>query len=366
MTGYGAPIKRYTTDALQATLLQERHDSAALIKDKELFWALFCKTMCETGKPKLDLSFIQEKDLIVMNAREHAYGSIREAVEGIRQLFERGFNEKRSICILPIHPGVISNYSFIIEPSPNVIDLTHAEETILYTFIDVIRPAMAPLAKKLGAICTPQRIAQKIVYATDLHTTVTTDAFCITWDKKKHLIYPIPPQKPEEGPELCSVLYEQYKQQKLCDFTLVDREGRSVKLHSVILHTYGGESFQKLLTNAMQEKESKTITFPEYSIETLELFAEYLYLGAAAFAEALYAKETADGAALFEFASNWQVLPLIDCATNLISVADIDKEDLESINALAERYNNKHLKQLVAHFKEQQPAPLEAGVEEVD
>ncbi len=352
------PILDHCVDVSQALAYQERHDFGTIVRDKELFWALFCNSMSQVHSANNDVTCRKERSIVTLSARNHTYEGIKNSVEDLRELVEVGFNEKRAVVILPIKS---TDLTFIREPSPTPIIIDHSRSEIASQFFKgCIQPVMPVFIKALQAKHIPQTVTQETIAIIGGENFPGTkrieDAFSIEWDKKVHLIYPIPPQKPVEGPDLRSVLYAWYKQQETssCDFTLVDKNGESIKIHSAVLHAYGAEAFQRLLSQSMVEAKEKTITFPDFTKDVLELFAEYLYLGPAAFTEVLYAKEVADGFALFEFASVWGIQPLVDCATNLISLADLEGDEIDRVEALAEKHNNAHLKKLVEHLRRAQ------------
>lgn len=170
----------------------------------------------------------------------------------------------------------------------------------------------------------------------------------IEWDPDKHLIYPIEPKAILPRDNLQNTMYSAYKNQIMCDYSLVTDDG-IVKIHSVILFTYGGEVIQKILTVNMKESLEKTICFNSFSLNTVKAFVDYIYLGEKAFKPESFLEKDINLCELFEMAHIYQIQPLIDCCTNLFSLFS-SLDDINQIESLADHYENAHLKALYEHL----------------
>lgn len=140
--------------------------------------------------------------------------------------------------------------------------------------------------------------------------------------------------------------YSLYQNQIFCDLKLYHKESGYVHVHSPILCIFGGQLIRELLLSDVKETHEKVIVFSQYSKTTIQAFVDFVYLGGNTFLKKLlHSTARIELFELFEFANVFKVDDLISCCTNLISVF-AQKDDLESIKFLAEKYNNAHLKLL--------------------
>ena len=133
----------------------------------------------------------------------------------------------------------------------------------------------------------------------------------------------------------------------LCDFKILTKTD-VLDVHSNILFINGGDVVQKSMENNFIESEKKMISFENFSSETISDYIKFIYLGAENFFKEYISTEMEEESNIFElfdFANQYQVMPLIDCCTNIISLL-ATKDNADEIQELVTKYNNSHLQEL--------------------
>lgn len=338
----------------------ERKDCESIIKDPDLFWLAYCKTIFPHQNKKDGWSFsvsIEDKN-ISFSGKDHTIEKMQEMIEEIRKFLLEGLESKKNCEILVIER---LGY-FYLRKESEFIDVVHTP--VGYPdgwYHNGIKAALPNLAELCGAIYTEAKKSQLVQVHSLLPAEIkSVPVIRINWQEESHLVYPIPPTFIPEQEEVGKALYCLYQKQQLCDFSLASKDN-TIKVHSSLLYIYGGPVLQKLLTSDMKETVDKVVSFPEYSQNTVQAFIEFIYLGGRGFSEKVVASKNQNTINLFElfdlfeFANTYQVKNLIDCCTNLITLV-ANKQDLKLIQNLADFYDNKHLKQFCDYLSHKENA----------
>ncbi|MDP1608489.1 MAG: BTB/POZ domain-containing protein [Chlamydiales bacterium] len=326
-----------------------------IIKDPDLFWLAFCKASSKIERKPYDLIFsifIQEKTLTI-NGRKDVIFAIQQFIKEMQEFFIKNLDKKNNFTILPILSG--TNY-YISEKAKiiDIIDLTEYRCSLLprvsiTQFENYIRPCMEAFCRSIGASCSNTPVSQKISFHSHFSAiNQEIEAFEINWVKEKRFIYPIDPVKIPPRENLQQSMHSLYRENILCDFSVIAKDG-ALQVHSVIFFTYGGKIIQNMFTHKTKESAEKTISFTDFSLSTVKAFVDFLYLGEKAFEPEAFLERNVNLYELFTMAHLYQVEPLIDSCTNLISLFS-DIEDLEEIKHLVNIYQNKHLEELYKHL----------------
>lgn len=332
------PISIATTSALLA-----RNDFATIIKSTDHFLALFCK-ICAEKKIYTDslriprMEETEDEDTLTVSGSGAYIFDIYNTIEKIRYIFQKYLDEKLSFIIVrnPLPNGMLH----LIEESKEFLKYQCQIDQKLFNTI--IHPCMEQLSASVGATCRLSSVDQG--EASFPRSAVEHLAYSITWRAEPRFLYPIDLKKIPERASAMEELYGRYKTGRLCDFRLQSKEGDEIKMHRIILDIYGGEVLRPFLEGEMKESTEKRIIFSQFSTETLSLVVEYLYRGK----EALSRDDTIDLqqlSPLICFGHMYEVPSLVDCCTNLCC-GIATKVDANTVQALAETYNNRHLNEL--------------------
>lgn len=333
------------SDKLDACL--DKNDFETIIKDKDLFWLTYCKAILpHQNKKDSDLFFVSiEGKNINFSGRKHIVEETQNLIEELRKFFAEGFECKKELEILVVERA--REYYFKKESS--LVDMS-CERKGYSWYHHFVKPALPKLAEFFHALYTEDKKEQQLQWLA--HATMEkVDVIRITWREEFHLVYPIPPKFIPAQEDMSKVFYSLYQEQKLCDFSLISKDG-VIKVHANILYLYGGPALQKLLTSDMKENTNNAVSFAEFSQGTVQAFVDFIYLGGRAFSEKVISsnnKNATDLPELFQFAHTYQIGTLIDCCTNLMSMF-ATKKNLKDLEHLANFYNNSHLKQLCKHL----------------
>ncbi|MBX9743920.1 MAG: BTB/POZ domain-containing protein [Chlamydiales bacterium] len=329
-------------------------DYGKIIEDPDLFWLAFCKASGKIERNPGDFYFsifIREKTLII-NGRKDIIFNIRQFINEMQKFFVKNLDKKSDFIILPICAGV----HYRIREKINVIDIidftNHLFDSNLLDawFKSYIRPCMRHFCELIEAIYSDIVVDQKILFNKLIGVKIEQiEAFKIEWVKENHFVYPIEPVKIPPREDLQQSMYSLYRENILCDFSVIAKDG-ALEVHSAIFFTYGGKIIQNMLTRKMKESTEKTISFTDFSLSAVKAFVDFLYLGEKTFEPKAFLQRSVSLYELFSMAHLYQVEPLIDCCTNLISLFS-DIEDLQEIEHLVNVYKNKHLEELRKHLR---------------
>lgn len=332
-----------------------REDFDKIIEDPEFFWLAFCKAFSQiqnksTRENGIPFSASLSEDTLILSGDKWAISAIQGCIEEIRKFFIKG-KSRGNFSILPI----LIAHDYYLSEKVDTIDLTnHLDPTKIklykFMFEEVIEPAMPNLCASLGAICTNDIFSQKVLIHLDSGiTSREIKALKIEWTDRNRHVYPIPPKVIPERGDPSEFFYSMYKSQTLCDFSLIASDG-VVMIHSLLLLAHGG-AIKGMLH--MKESAERAFRLTKYSMKAVEALIYFLYLGKL---EPEYCQEKEINICeLLDLADMYQIIPLIDCCTNVLSLFS-SLEDLEKITELADRYNNPHLKTLKDYlFKKRYP-----------
>ena len=323
--------------------LLKRRDYLSVINDQQLFWLTFCKA-CPVDMTRKDLFSIKiNSETLVITGRDHIVKNIKKRVEIIRNWFCASVKEKKNFAIAIIH----FTDPYICKDS-EIIDFDECKKVYWYKYF--IKPSLPGLAQLLGMTGEITQTTRFLKYKRSSPHKYEADLFSVRLNRREHFVYPITPKPREIRENTSKVLYDLYKKQICCDIALVSSDKRT-KTHSCMLYAHGGEFFQTLITAGMKETLDGVIVLDEFHSETIHHFVDFVYLGSEALLENVTsASGEVDVFELFRFANQYQIPPLIDCCTNLISLLT-NKEDLDVIRLLSEKYSNEHLKELVVYLQ---------------
>lgn len=337
------------------TTALKKQEYDKILADKELFWALFCKVVTENGSkvtPQNSIGFTRSETSVLFAAMKYPFHEIKNAVESIRQLFEKNATEKRNFTILAIKRGGIT----LKEPSTSAIKADGHGSIIKERYVAYIQPTMALLAKAFGASCEKIKVTQEIISIISTKKK-EVEGWSIKWNSEERYVYPIDPCQTYKSPDMRKALYDMYKDkaQPMCDYSLVAHDGTALKVHSLVLAIYGGDAL-KLAMNQMKEAANKAITIPDASSQTIAHLAEYLYRGPAALEPESLRGQEIDIISLFAIGHRYQIPGLVDSCTNVI-LATSSVKDIESVMDIAATYKNAKLAELGLHLIKQDNAP---------
>ncbi|MFZ0565934.1 MAG: BTB/POZ domain-containing protein [Chlamydiales bacterium] len=174
----------------------------------------------------------------------------------------------------------------------------------------------------------------------------TSENRYVTFD---HFPYPIEPKKipQRDANGHLKAMYSRYQDQTLCDVSIFTKEG-ILKVHSAPLCEYGGKMVKEMILQ--QEPTEKEIRFDEFSLKCVKAFIDFVYLGEKGLEPKSVRERDVDVYELLKMAYTYQVQPLIDCCTNLISLS-ASVNDLEKVKSYADSYKNGHLLELSEFFQ---------------
>jgi len=325
-----------------------REDYGSIIKDPELFLLAFLKALSSVRNKNLITSV--EGNRLTISGDVNCYPQIKKNVEEIRQCFLDGYEKEEDFMILPVKDGY--GYQYYLKPKSPIVTIGEGDVFIPSLWFDsIIKPCMPILSESLGAICYELEVDQTVKYLwTGEQKEEKINAFKIDRISQKNLVYPISPIQIPTRDNFNTFLHSLYQKQELCDLTLVTKDG-DIHMHLLPLFAYGGEMFQKMLTTPMKESQEKVINFELFSKETVEAFVDFIYLGQGGLEAGSFLQKRPDFYELLRMAHTYQVTPLIDHCTNLISLVAF-QEDPQNIKDLAEYYNNDHLRRLYEHLSD--------------
>lgn len=340
--------------------LCEKKDFATILDDPQLFWLLFCREYIDT---KVDHLFqVQKvgskvKISFQKNYCQDVFKFLTQNVDVIRIALKEAMAEGRPFELAFIGRELASSlfgnflpaqaeYDISDMPLINGLQKEYCQAWIL--------PTLPALAQALGVTCTcSQKLVTTIENKTHLRKIVKQEEFHhikFEWNQDVHLVYPIVPKK-IVALDFPSMIERFYQDKKFCDFTLQSVSGSQLPVHGMILQMVGGTFFQTMLATQMEESKSKLIKL-DCSHEVATVFLEFIYRGADKTLDILKKSDNL-GAILFEiftFANQYQIQNLIDASANWITLFT-QAEHLESLQTLAQLYNNDHLKKYCAFLQ---------------
>lgn len=347
--------------------LISRKDYSKIIKSEKLFWGVFCYSTALVDAEKKQVqsghySIVNVNGNLKISARRHILEKVKRAVNEIRLFYVDGLKKKENFQI--VFP-VVTHDVFIraVEETINLDDwLSDKVFKIPNSFFrDWVKPYLQQLSSFVGTEGFIFQKKQKITTGSEFSDREENNvsAFQVTWNKDGYLTYPITPVKVEVDEAAKRVFYPLYRDQILCDLEFLAKKNELiVKTHAAFLYIYGGEMMKTLLMNKMEESLTRKIQFKEFDKPVVRAYSDFIYLSLDDFNKKYSKKGACDLVQLFKLAQMYQLEPLINCCTNLISLLS-GPEDLKAIDGLAKLYENAHLKRLAAYFRE--PKPKSSG-----
>lgn len=332
---YGIGSVKVTEDLC----LQKKYET--LLKSESLFFQLFCRCLSNSQIKEQDgFSSKIENGLIFIEGKEHWIEHVKTTVNKIRLFLVEGYEAKKNV-----EYNIVEYIYKLYFSKPNCDKVIDEKDLKLgidqITYKNCLYPALATLAKSVGAIYSDTTITQQIKrYGCTENKPI--DAGRFEWLSTEVVCYPIMPIKVEKKDGHFSEFYHLQKQGILCDHSLKVNES-IIPIHRTILFLHGGPVFQKLLLNKFIETEKKEIDLGDFSKETVQFFLEYLYTNfeGEKYVDFIIEKEI-NPIELLDFSHRFQIDPLMNLATNVISLRASD-ENRSTIIELAAKYDNKHL-----------------------
>lgn len=450
-----------------------RREFGAIISNREHFLSIFCRIMAGTFTSKEARVTVEDK-MITFLGRKDLLLDLKMAIEELRKLYKKVFDEKRNIVFTTVPLGHKWEEGCVLREYTNrsitikkdlvgaiTIEKDQVGEVrigLSKWFRKYVGPYIEECSKLLHLSCKVSYVQQKI-YWKETSKVCKLIGFFIEWNRTPPFVYQINPcsipkrvvlqdviREYQKSDTLCDVTligneggvikahgvalfpfvnegvrtkllagqkkfryldssaemlqaevttaYQQldqdtdiyfrclYKEQLLCDFSFISKEGEEIKLHKLILHVYGGEVFRTALSGTMVESAEGSIRFPEVSQRALRRLVDYLYLGQQSlmpekvlesvrypvvdsrsvfrqFADIF--SSTADTleqqqarqqqlktdiefelCELIDIGTQWMIPGLVDCCTNIISV--MPQPNVQVIKQLSGLYiDNQHL-----------------------
>lgn len=346
-------------DITNVTHLIQQKDFSAVIKSPALFKTLFYKVIADQN---LDgyIKVKRNREFVTVAAHPDYRAELDKNIEIIRRCFERAHGLKQNFVFC----GVNASSDQVVIESQLKEKYEYGDYFSLSTckirralFADLIMPAMQQVTESLAAHCTITS-EQREVHLKGrlaLSSKVNLDVFSIVWSNREHFVYPVPPTLPQEQPQLSRSLYQFYRapEQPHCDLTIVDKDGRTIKVHSLVLQVCESKRLQSLLPTALASK-GKKLVFDNFGLEAIKKFIDFAYLGHTALDPNNWQTKEISTTGLLPFAHFLEMPAFMDCCTNLLSLTST-KDDAAHIRTLAKLYDNEHLKLLAEYLNGQEP-----------
>lgn len=361
----------YTADQTPQYTKEERETLASnlasrkiipILENKRSFWLLFCNTLKTLSiHPEHSSSMHAwqcKEERVICIGIAHLNSYLQYRMNLIRNALLSGLKERHPTILCPLVQHIYGsiNYLYLIpldkDLKANFSSFDElALESNLPDYSNIFLPCLLALIESLGATLSKQHIQPNILDdpRQDQESQQLLEALYIHFPSRA--VYPIPPLSiiPRTFKEQSQEFYDLFLQQIFCDATLVFFDGE-LKVHALILcASTNGEMLKKALTGPFQESSTKTLDLFEFSMTTGSAFIDFIYLGPDAITPETLKDKNVDVYELLKIAHFYQVLPLINCCTNVISLI-ASKEDAESIGVLADLYENAHLQNLTKYL----------------
>jgi hypothetical protein len=262
------------------------------------------------------------------------------------------------------------DWALISGPLP--LDLS--KEAWTYFFPTLCAPILPVMAEAIGLNYSSEikNIAARSKYNPMEIRNRDASLITLTPNSREHLTYPILPRTFASTATLSEEFLSLFTAKKLTDFSLVSsKDGSAVGVHKVILYLNGGSAVKAMLDGEWKESKSASINL-DYSSQTIELFAEFLYRGPEKFLDYVIelvgktvptagagsvadTQPDPDLAELFTLATMLDVPALADSCTNLLSLLTTEKDlscltELAAINGI-DLAGDTHLAELIRHYE---------------
>ncbi|GAB5411800.1 MAG: hypothetical protein ChlgKO_09140 [Chlamydiales bacterium] len=327
-------------------------DFSAIINDPEYFkTAFFLAAGEEISSGTFSIKL--HSDQLYIESPSYIIGPLLDGLEKIRLIFVKTLEKKLSgIIIYPVNMCGNVYFKKDFKTKIDLIDLmdNRQPQIPISTHLKYLRAGLPLFAKAIGLTFT--EFDSIVTCVTDVgDRTQNVKSLHFEWGAGTNYFYPITPIEiaDRSARETLQGFHKLYQEQFLCDYTLKARDGE-ITLHSIVLHQFGGEYFQNLLSSGMKEFSEKQVQL-DYSLDVLKKFIDFLYLGKEVLEPELFFK-TDDGLDVFELlrlAHYCQNESLVNCCTNLISLS-IGEESKQGIKELADLYQNAHLQKLYEYY----------------
>ena len=324
-----------------------RKDYKSIIDDPEKFWLAYCIIFSQNKTDQSEhFSMNLNKKSIIISAKNHNIKATKNCIEEIRTIFFQRRQKCKDFTFFLIDD---CTESYIIKEC-DVLDLKHCMKRQKshgnHVLEQWIIPCMEKLSESLGANCIK-------AYTPNIHSKFSYQpkeilSFKIEWNRENQFVYRIPPKSVPKRESPLETWHTMYQNQFLCDLTLI-AENVEIKLHSLLLYTYGGEIFQKMLTNGFKESVDKVISLKEFSLNTVRAFIDFIYLGENALQPEVTCTNAYEVSELLRLAHTYQIPSLVDHCANLLCLVT-SAEDAEAIKLLADKCEIEQLKKLYEHL----------------
>lgn len=335
-------------------------DYDVIVKSPDLFLTLFTKALANVkldGADGLVFQVTEKGNVLKIKTYSHLFSySFVQAVEKLRVIFERTMY-KGHVTVLPIEIVQGSQKRiYFMEPQSTSADLRDLDPYFTCQserFHTYVKPSLKGVAELLGGVYSEKKIMQVLRTPQRPEDSVPEiDAFRIDWTAEEHYVSNMAPVGIPGRESMQMHLYRMFKDnnQTNCDLTLVSCDGKELKMHGVVMHTYGGLALRTMLESTMRESLERRIVFGETPFDVLQEFVEFLYLGADALRPKVFFNTNVDPCALLHLAVVYEIDPLIKCCTNLLYIG-ASTEQAKEVKELAELYNVRDLKLLAEHLE---------------
>ena len=329
--------------------LLQKQDIISILNNTDHFWLIYCKIFAElmvfdASQTQPFLASLHD-NTITVNGNEQLLNNLKIFIERLREFLLDSLTKKENL-ILNVIKDRFLGYCICKddnEVSTNKNGLVVISGKVFYNvnFEKYIEPILPLLLSNLNGNCLCSIKEQKdngVEYTTSIKIEWSTQAFY------SYHIIPLPVNCSAKSESLC----EEYRKQEKCDFSLVVRE-KQIKCHSSILKL-SGDFFTALFHSKMKESNNMQLTIEDYDEVIVKHFLDFIYYGENKLIQN-YLQKSFNLVELFHFANQIMMTSFIDCCTNLFAMFTTDK-DLESIQTLADFYQNSHLEELAKFFQE--------------
>lgn len=334
------PKSKYT-EIVQVLL--KTNNFAKIIKSDEFFWSLYCLIQ---RKQDIDCdNYVGENDMFkYLGLDEGTRKIIKFIREQLVEFLES--REENKLCY--------SGYSTCAQKLYNYNGTKKVQ--CHHFFVDYVLPFLEKLINAVG-----------FSYSCDFHNTYGVNGdlssmvhYTITL-KNKIDSYRISIVTPLVIPNYNSEgLYKTYKQGMFADFTL-SAIGGELKVNSYFLYSTSTNVMKLIVAGDFQESENKHAHFPEYSITTLKVYIEFLYLGNKLLdKEYFHLLEDCDFTELLNFGHIYEDKCFFDFCVNLFGFF-ANKGQCKDLIEMSDYYHCDQLKKISEKLNKE-----EIGEEEID
>lgn len=315
---------KYTPKSKYGAIVQELLETknfAKIIKNEEFFWSLYCSI--QRTREIYCKSYVNDRDMF------DGCGLNEEA----RTMIE--FIRKQLVDFLKLREENKFYYSGYDSVAQQLLNTDKTKKIgSCYFFVWYILPFFGKLANAVGFdySCDPiPGIQKKNEFDGKIYYTIT-----LKNEMDNYLISFVPPLLIPNY--YIENQYKTYKQGLFFDFTLSAADGE-LNVNSCFLYSMSSQIIKLMIAGNFRESENKCAHFPDYSISTLKLYIEFLYLGSKLIEKGyIHLLEDCDFTELINFAHVYEDQHFFNFCVNLFGYF-AKEEQIEDLMEMSKFYD---------------------------